>query len=79
MRLYHLYEFVVDHVPECVVRLIVEVDVLECVDIEVHLVVRAQSVMVYAEHCHVGKDVIYRGNCYLGSLLFLDCVCHHIR
>ena len=59
MRLDYLDEFVVDHVSEYVVGLVVEVDVLEGVYIEVHLVVGAQPVMVDAEHGHLGQDVVY--------------------
>ena len=59
MRFDQGYELVVDHVPEDVIVLVVEVDVLECVYIEVHLVVRAQSVVVDSQHRHVCQDIVY--------------------
>ncbi len=53
-----LYELIIDDVAECVVGGVVEMDVLECVYIEVHFVVGAQTVVVDAEHRHVGQNVV---------------------
>ena len=39
--------------------MVIEVDVLEGVDVEVHPVVGTEPVMVDAEHCHLRQDVVY--------------------
>ncbi len=76
--LYDFDKFVVDDVAEGVVVGVVEMDVLECVNVEVHLVVCAEAVAVDAEHCHMCQYVIYGCYRYFSFAFFLYEFCDHI-
>ena len=41
------YQFVVNYIPEDMIVLVVEMDVLECIYIKIHLVVGTETVVIY--------------------------------
>lgn len=59
VRFDHCDQFVVYHISECVVFVVVEMYVLECVHIKIHLVVGAVPVVVDTQHRHVSQYVIH--------------------
>ena len=78
MRLDHCYELVIYHILENMVLLIVQMHMLECVDIKVHLVVGTESIVINAQHCHVGEDVVHRCYCHLSLALLGDDFCDYV-
>ena len=56
--LYQGVELVVYHILKLVIDGVVQMEVLECVDVEVHLVVVAHPVMVDSQKGKLGEDVV---------------------
>ena len=59
MMAYVFHQFVVHHILVLMVLAVVDMQVPEGVDIEIHLVVGTEPVMIYSEQCHIGKDIVY--------------------
>lgn len=78
MRMDHGYKVVVQYVPVGVVLLIVEMAVVECVDVEVHLVVAAHPVVVDSQQGKLRENVVYRCHCHLGFALLADLFRYHV-
>ena len=78
MRLDQVYKVVVQYVPIGVILLVVEMAVVECVDVEVHLVVTAHPVVIDSQEGELREDVVDRRYCHLGLSLLTDFFCHHV-
>ena len=65
VRLDEFGQFVVEDVAEPVVLLVVQVDMPEVVDVEIHLVVAAEAAAVDLEVRQLRQDVVDRGDRHL--------------
>ena len=74
----HFLQFVVYHVLVYVILAVVYVEMLESVHIEVHLVVRAQTVMVYPENGKIGKNIVDGCDRDFRAAVFLYVFRHHV-